>query len=142
VAVLVLLAAFIGGGVSVGWSEGFQVAFGPPESFPAVLDSPAPAPAESSAPALVNVDYDRLDYERIANELSASVTSPYDAVLEDMRSELARVRVELERFDEFDAVEIQRLRAEIANLYNQNQLVQRGIYDQNAVVQEIASRLE
>lgn len=127
VAALLLLAVLVGGGVSVDWSEGFQVAFG--------TQGPRPVVVESAA---ADVDYEQLDYERIASELSAS----YGAAIEDMRSELVRMRVELERFDDFDSVEIQRLRAEIQNLYNQNQLVQRNIYDQNAAVQQIASRLE
>jgi len=133
VAALLVLTVLLGGGVSVEWSDGIRVAFGRPESQVGV---------ETAIPGIANVDYGQLDYDQIANELSASVTSSYDSVFDEMRAELSRVRVELERLDGFDAVEIERLRAEIQNLYNQHQLVERDIYDQNAAVQQIASRLE
>lgn len=135
VAAVLLLAVLVTGGLRIDWSDGLEVALGgtPEESADGVA---------GTEPILAEVDYDQLDYDRIAMLVDASRASDLAAALGETRAELARIGRNLDTLDESSALEIQRLRAEIRRLYDQNQLVQRDLYDQNAAFQMIASRLE
>jgi anti-sigma factor RsiW len=137
----VLLLAVILGGVSVNWGGGgVEIALG---SRP--VDPISPTVETGATARAAGIDYDRLDYARIAGALEGPSVPDFAALVEDTRAQLERIRLrvdELDRADMEDDDEIRRVRAELEGLYDMNQLVRRDFYDQNAVIQLMATLLE
>ena len=128
-AVAVVIGLLIAGPFQFEWDDaGMQVAFGSLE--PEQIVGPV---AITTAP----IDYESLDYERIARLLQPDQQVWLTAEFEQQSSQIDRV---IESSNDTNRQEIRRIRADMGLLYEMNLAVTEDYWEQGATLQQIAQR--
>ena len=126
VAAALVVAVVLAGPLRMEWGDqGVRIAFGQEIAEPQV------------APVVAAVDYDNLDYERIAARLESELQIRVDAQLQQFNSEFARL---IDANDDANRLEILRVQSEIASLFDWSLASDRDIYRQAVALQEVQQR--
>ena len=126
VAAALVVAVVLVGPISMEWGDqGVRIALGQEIAEP------------QAAPVAAAVDYDNLDYERIASRLESELQIGVDAQLQQFDSEIARL---IEANDDANRLEILRVRSEMESLLDRFLAADRDIYIQAVALQEVQQR--
>lgn len=126
VAAVLLVGVVMAGPLQVEWGDqGVRIAFG--------QETAEPEPVSVAAA----VDYENLDYERIAARLETEQRVLIDAQLQQFSAEIARL---IEVNDDANRLEIRRVRAGLDSLIDWNRAFEREVYVQGVALQGVVQQ--